>query len=306
MTKRNFFTQALMLLKRVSTYNSGFVIGLALCIAPMPAIAQVDQGTITGTVSDTSGAVIPGAQVTLISNDTGFTVNATSDASGIYTFPPVKIGHYTIKASAPGFKTTSQEHVSLDIGERLNMLLTLLPGDVSQTVTVSSLPPILQTRSASTGQVLSTQTINNVPLNGRNWAFIAQLTAGALPSSGNSRGYGTGDFFANGQQEGQNNYILDGVDDSLYSLSESSGSSFAVRPPPDALAEFSAGTGNYNAEFGHSAGAVVNASTKSGTNEIHGDVWEYFRNDILDAKDFDALTIPEYRENRMRDFFSCP
>lgn len=298
MAKSNLFMRALMFVKHKSALHYGLLITFALCMTRLPVIAQMDQGTITGTVSDSSGAVIPGAQVTLISNDTGFTLNTTSDGSGIYIFPPVKIGQYTITASAQGFKTTSQEHITLNIGQRLNVSLTLLPGEVSQTVTVSSLPPLLQTQSATVGEVLSTRTINNIPLNGRNWVFIAQLTAGALPSSGNSRGTGTGDFFANGQQAGQNNYILDGVDDSLYTLDDMNGSSYAVRPPPDALAEFSVDTSNYSAEFGHSAGSVINASTKSGTNQIHGDLWEYLRNDKFDAKDFNALTIPEYRENQ--------
>jgi hypothetical protein len=145
---------------------------------------------------------------------------------------------------------------------------------------------------------MSTNTINNVPLNGRNWVFVAQLAAGVAPASGLTRGSGTGDFYANGQLAVQNNFVLDGVDDNANIADLMNASSFIIRPPPDALSEFSVDTANYSAEFGHSAGAVVNASLKSGTNQIHGDLWEYVRNNDFDARDFDALTIPPYHENQ--------
>jgi outer membrane receptor protein involved in Fe transport len=263
------------------------------------AFAQQDQGAITGVVQDGEGAVVPGAQVTLTNVDTGLILQRKSDASGVYVFSPVKIGNYRVSATAPGFKITSQEHVHLDIEQRLNVVIALKPGDVTQTVTISGEPPLLQTQSASVGQVVSTQTINDTPLNGRNWVYIAQLTAGVDPSiSGASRGGGTGDFFANGQRATQNDFILDGVDNNVNVDDFMNGASYAVRPPPDALAEFKVDTSDYSAEFGHSAGAVVNASIKSGTNQIHGDVWEYFRNTNLDAQDWNAQTNPPYHENQ--------
>ena len=154
---------------------------------------------------------------------------------------------------------------------------------MKETVTVTAAPPLLQSESASVGQVMSTETINDTPLNGRNWVYIAQLTAGVDPglSAGGARGGGTGDFSANGQRTTQNNFILDGVDNNVNVDDFQNGASYNVRPPPDALAEFKIDTSNYSAEFGHSAGAVLNASIKSGTNQIHGDVWEYVRNNKL-------------------------
>ncbi len=129
--------------------------------------------------------------------------------------------------------------------------------------------------------------------------YIAQLTAGAVPSvSGASRGAGTGDFFANGQRATQNDFVLDGVDNNINDIDFMNGASYSVRPPPDALFEFKVETANYSAEFGHSAGAVLNASIKSGTNQIHGSVWEYVRNTVFDAKDWTALSIPKYNENQ--------
>jgi hypothetical protein len=265
----------------------------------------LDQGTISGVVQDNAGAVIPAAQITLTSTGTGLTLQTRADSSGVYTFPSAKIGNYRVSATSPGFETTTQENIHLDVQDRLNIVLVLQPGAVSQTVIVSSAPPLLQTQQASVGQVMSTRTINETPLNGRNWVYIAQMAAGVDPANG-ARGNGKGDFNANGQRAEQNNFILDGTDNNYGGPGYLSGSSYAVQPPPDALAEFKIQTSDYSAEFGHSAGSVVNASIQSGTNEIHGDLWEYFRNDVLDARDFDALTIPKYRENQFGATLGSP
>lgn len=283
---------------------------LLILFGPLPLTftlqAQVDQGAITGVVQDASNAIIPGAQVTLTNIDTGLVLQSKANNSGTYVFSPIKIGNYTVSATAPGFETTSQQNVHLDVQERLNVVLTLKPGNVSQTVTVSSAPPLLQTQSSSVGQVVSTRAINDTPLNGRNWVYIAQLTPGAAPALGNTRGSGTGDFIANGQSGEQNNFILDGVDNNTNLVDFLNGASYIIRPPPDALAEFKIETSDYSAEFGHSAGAVVNASIKSGTNQIHGDVWEYFRNTNLDATNWNALVNPPYHENQFGATFGFP
>jgi hypothetical protein len=258
---------------------------------------QVDQGSITGAVHDTTGAVIPGANVTLTNVDNGLVLKTKTDGNGIYTFSPIKIGHYSITATAAGFQTTKQENVTLQVQETLNVVLVLKPGEVTQTVTVTTAPPLMQTQSGSVGQVMTAKTINHVPLNGRNWVYIAQLAAGTNISNG-SRGGGKGDFEANGQRAEQNDFILDGVDNNVNVVDFVNGASYVVQPPPDALSEFKVQTGDYSAEFGHSAGAVVNATIKSGTNQIHGSAWEYFRNTVLDSKDWDAQTIPTYHENQ--------
>ncbi|MFT4113792.1 carboxypeptidase regulatory-like domain-containing protein [Silvibacterium sp.] len=261
------------------------------------AIAQTDQGTITGVVMDPTGAAIPNADITLTNTDTGLVLKGKADSSGVYVFSPIKIGNYTISAGAQGFETTTQENVHLDLQQRLSVNISLKPGAATETVTVTSAPPLMQTQDSSVGQVMSAETINNVPLNGRNWVYIAQLSAGADPPEG-SRGQGKGDFNANGQRAEQNNFILDGVDNNSNVVDFVNGASYVVQPPPDALAEFKVQTSSYSAEFGHSAGAVINASIKSGTNQIHGDMWEYFRNDVLDARNFNALSVPKYRENQ--------
>jgi hypothetical protein len=278
----------------------------ALLVSGPAALAQVDQGTILGTVQDNTGAVVPNASVTLTNTDTGLTLTRQTNGSGIYVFSPLKIGNYEVSATASGFQTTSQQGIHLDIQQRLNVVLTLHPGAVSQTVKVTSSAPLLQTQDAAVGQVIDTKTINDTPLNGRNWVYIAQLTAGVAPPFGNTRGSGTGDFVANGQRAEQNNFILDGVDNNTNLVDFLNGSSFIIRPPPDALSEFSLQTSNFSAEFGHSAGAVLSANIKSGTNQIHGDLWEYVRNTKLDAQNWNALTVPPYHQNQFGATFGFP
>jgi hypothetical protein len=274
-----------------------------------PALAQVDQGTITGVVTDSAGKLIPGANVTLHNIDTGLVLNDKTNGEGAYIFSPVKIGNYSVTAEAPGFKTTTQENVHLDIQQRLYVPIALKVGMVSESIIVTEAPPLLQLDTSSVGQVMSTDTINATPLNGRNWIYIAQLTAGVAPglAAGGARGGNTGDFSANGQRTTQNNFILDGVDNNVNVDDFQNGASYNVRPPPDALAEFKIDTSNYSAEFGHSAGAVLNASIKSGTNKIHGDLWEYVRNNKFNGADWDAGgVVPAYHENQFGATLGLP
>jgi hypothetical protein len=271
------------------------------------AFGQVDQGTITGVIQDTSGAVVGNASVTLTNIDEGIVLKSKTDGAGIFIFSPVKIGNYSITATASGFETTTQTNLHLNLQERLNVVVQLKPGAATETVTVTDEAPIMQSQEGSVGQTVDTKTIDEVPLNGRNWVFIAQLAAGADPPEG-SRGAGKGDFNANGQRAEQNNFILDGVDNNANVVDFYNGASFVVQPPPDALAEFKVQTSDYSAEFGHSAGAVVNASIKSGTNSIHGSAWDFIRNTAFDAHDWDneQLPVPPYHENQFGATLGLP
>lgn len=285
------------------------VIIATLMLFAAPCSAQTDQGAITGVVQDASGAVIPNAEITVRDIDTGLVLRGKSNGSGVYVFSPLKIGDYTVSVEAQGFKTVIHENLHLNIQQRLDVNFTLPTGVISQTVTVTSAAPLLQTQQAAVGQVVSTRTINNTPLNGRNWVYIAQLTAGVAPPFGNTRGSGSGDFVANGQRAEQNDFILDGVDDNSNLVDFLNGASYVIRPPPDALSEFSLQTSNFSAEFGHSAGAVLQANIKSGTNQIHGDIWEYFRNTNLDAINWNAgpgAVIPPYHENQFGGTLGFP
>jgi hypothetical protein len=283
-----------------------FLLGTGL-FRPEEAQAQQDQGGITGFIKDTTGAAVPGADVTVTNLDTGLVLHAKSSGSGSYTVAPIKIGNYTVSAQAPGFSTAVQSGVRVDIQERVEVSLALKVGAVSETVTVSNSAPLLQSQDAAVQQIISAHDIDTTALNGRNFVYIAQLTAGVDPPGGNTtRGAGTGDFVANGQRTAQNDFILDGVDNNTNLVDFLNGSSYVIRPPPDALAEFAIQTSNFSAEFGHSAGAVLNASIKSGTNRVHGDVWEYLRNTALDAKDWEAQTIPVYHENQFGATLGLP
>ena len=271
------------------------------------AFAQADQGAITGLVQDPTGAVVSGAHVTLTATDTGLVLETQTDASGNYVFSPVKIGNYKVSVTAPGFSTTTQENIVLHVQDHAAVNVELKTGAENTTVTVTTAPPLLQTQEGSTGQVIESKTINDTPLNGRNWIFIAQLTAGVAPANG-ARGQGKGDFNANGQRAEQNNYIMDGVDNNVNVVDFFNGASYVVRPPPDALAEFKVQTGAYSSEFGHSAGAVVNASIKSGSNQIHGSLWEYIRNDAFDVREFfqGSSPIAKYRQNQFGATLGLP
>jgi hypothetical protein len=275
-----------------------WIVTIFLLFATLAASGQVDQGTITGTVHDSTGAAISNAQITVTDIDTGLTLQTTSNDSGVYVVSPLKIGNYQVTGTATGFQTVVRTNLHLDAQQRMGVNLTLRPGEVSTTVTVTDAPELLQTEDSGVKQVISTQTINDTPLNGRNWVYIAQLTAGVAPPFGQTRGAGEGDFVANGQRSEQNNFILDGVDNNTNLVDFLNGASYVMRPPPDALSEFQIQTSNFSAEFGHSAGAVMSASIKSGTNQIHGDVWEYVRNTSLDATQWNALTVPTYHENQ--------
>ncbi len=277
------------------------LLALALLFAPARVMfGQLDQGTITGVVQDQQGAVISNAAVTLTNVDEGQVLKTKSDGSGIYVFSPIKIGNYKVSATAANFETTTQTNLHLDIQQRLNIVIVLKPGATTETVTVTSEAPLMQTQDSSVGQTMNAEEINSVPLNGRNWVYIAQLSAGAEVADG-SRGGGKGDFEANGQRAEENNFILDGVDNNANVVDFYNGASFVVNPPPDALAEFKVQTSDYSAEFGHAIGAVVNASIKSGTNSFHGSLWEYVRNTIFDNHDWNPngkLPVAAYHDNQ--------
>jgi hypothetical protein len=245
------------------------------------AFAQIDQGAIVGTVLDTSGAVVPNAQVTLTNTETGLVLTSKANSRGDYFFSPIKIGHYSVSATAPGFDTEIQEDITVHVTDRLNIPLTLKPGKVSETVTVTSVAPLMQTQTAEASIDIDSKFLNDAPLANRNWIYIAQESPGVTPSVG--RGGGNGDFSSNGQHEEQNNYMLDGVDNNVANSDYINGSSYNLAPPPDAIAEFKLETSNYSAEIGKGHAAVFNATTKSGTNAWHGDVWEYVRNTKFDA-----------------------
>ncbi len=280
-----------------------FALLLLGVLLPSRVLSQVDAGAITGTVKDTSGGVIPGATVTLTNEGSGQSITTTSGSVGEYTFSPVKIGHYSVSAEIKGFQKVKQNNVTVDVQQKVVVDLALPVGQSVETIIVDAAPPALQTQEASVGQVIEEQAINALPLNGRNFTFLAQLSVGVTQGQQDTRGLGaSGSFSANGLRPAQNNYLLDGMDNNTNLVDFLNGTAYVVRPPVDAIQEFKVQTDDYSAEMGRSAGAVLNASIKAGTNEFHGSAWEFFRNDHLDAANFfeNAGGIPKgrYQQNQ--------
>jgi hypothetical protein len=278
---------------------------LFLLVPGRYAFGQADEGSISGTIQDTTGAVIPGARVTLLNTDQGITLQTNSSGSGEYTFSPVRIGHYTVSAAAKGFSKTTQQNLTVDVGQHLLVNVQLKLGAATETIEVSTAPPLLQTEEASVGQVVSEESVNSLPLNGRNFTFLAQLGAGMQTPQADTRGNAaSGAFSANGLRPAQNNYLLDGIDNNSNAVDFLNGTNFVILPPVDAIQEFKVQTADFSAELGRSAGAVLNATIKSGTNSIHGAAWEFFRNDKLDAADWfeDNSTTPVKGELRLNQF----
>ena len=268
----------------------GCVAVACLCLGlatAKPAAAQVDEGSITGTVTDATGASVPNAALTLSNTDVGLVLKGTTDGKGGYTFTPLRIGHYTLSVAAPGFAKTTQENITVNVAQTVQVNVALKLGAATETVDVTTAPPLLQTADASVGQVVTERSVNDLPLNGRNFTFLAQLGAGTQTPQADTRGNAaSGAFSANGLRPAQNNYLLDGIDNNSNAVDFLNGTNFIVLPPVDAISEFKVQTADFSAELGRSAGAVLNATIKSGTNSIHGAVWEFFRNDKLDAADW--------------------
>jgi hypothetical protein len=272
--------------------------------SPTTAWSQVDTATLAGTVSDRSGAVVANAVVRVRDEATGLTMEQKVNGQGSYIFTALKIGTYTVTAEAPGFDRSIQNHVSLSIQQRLALNLTLKPGTVSETVEVSASGENLQTQEASVGLVVTQDQINNLPLNGRNFTLLAQLSPGTTTTVYDS-GHGevqSGSFTSNGVVTTFNNYLLDGITNNNMSADFGNGNSFTLLPPPDALKQFKVENGNYSAEYGRSGGAVINAVTRSGQNSFFGDIWEYNRNAYFDAEDYFLKKArqrrPKYNRNQ--------
>ena len=255
--------------------------------------AQVDTGAIVGTVQDSSGANIPDATVTVTEEATGRKEATQTGPDGSFILSPLKLGAYTLTAEKQGFKTTTQSHIQVTIQARLEINPKLEIGSISQNVQVTSSGPILDTQSSSLQQLVGERAIDKLPLNGRNAVFLAQLSPGVTIAQNDSRGLqASGSFTANGSRRTQNDYLLDGMDDNVQVADLVNQSQFVVLPPPDALREFTVQTNDYSAEFGHSAGAVLNLTTKSGSNAFHGDLWEFLRNDYFDAQGLFRFAYP--------------
>src|SRR5579871_967978 len=251
---------------------------LLVIFASALAWAQKDTGGITGTVQDPSGAVVGGAKVTVTDADRGTTFTTTTSPQGEYTASPLKIGRYNVAVEAKGFKKSEVGPIVVDVQALPRVDVKLQVGAIAETVKVTTQGPQLETETSDLGQVVDSQQILTLPLNGRNYAQLALLGAGVGPAEPGSRVETSYGFSSNGARSLQNNYLLDGIDNNSNLGDVLTGQAYVIQPSIDAIQEFKVQTNAYSAEFGRGNGAILNAVLKSGTNSFHGDLYEFFRN----------------------------
>jgi len=285
-----------------------FALGLAaICAVSFArfAQAQLTNGDVIGTVTDTTGAVIPGAKVTLTNLGTKVAAATTTNGTGDYTFNLLIPGQYTVTIEAKGFKKLVFPGFALAAGDRLRENASLELGSMEETVVVIAAGPLLQTDSSTVQSTVTEQSVQDLPLNGRNFINLVQTQPGVNAGSPSAISSGqrpndraaTSTVSANGQSDLYNNQMIDGMDNNVRAQGL-----IGVSPSIDAIAEVQVQTSNVSADVGFAAGAVVNIITKSGTNTFHGSAFEYFRNDIFDARDWFAKAgttpKPEWRQNQ--------
>ncbi|MBZ5645322.1 MAG: TonB-dependent receptor [Acidobacteriia bacterium] len=288
----------------------GVLLGIVFCcFTAVPAYSQVTGATLAGTVTDASGAVIAGAAVSVKNTATGVSRDTTSDSAGLYTFPNLTAGDYEVRVAAKGFSTAQQSNVSLAVGQQQQLNFSLKVGESATTVEVTGSAPQVELTSSTLSDQVESQTVRELPLNGRDWTQLATLQPGvkrietqmqAATSARGNRGFG-GELTVSGQRSTFNNYRIDGISVVDYA-NAAPGSVTGAVLGVDAIQEFSVLTGGFPAEYGRATGGVVNAISKSGTNSFHGDAYDFLRNSALDSRDFITRstggTNPSFRQNQ--------
>jgi carboxypeptidase family protein/TonB-dependent receptor-like protein len=261
---------------------------LGCFLAAILLFGQFETAEVLGTVHDSSGAVLPKADVTLLNQDTGILVKTATDDNGNYNFFNVRAGRYTITVEATGFTKFTTKDVTVNVNARQRVDATLQIGAISESIEVSGAAAALETDSSEHGQVISTQTMVGLPLNGRSYADLALLSTNVhrSPLASDASNPREGSFNVNGMRSTYNNFLLDGMDNNAYSTSNQGFSNQVAQPSPDAIAEFKVITSNFSAEYGRVGGGVVNAAMRSGTNAFHGTLYEFLRNTDLNAVGF--------------------
>ncbi|MBI3207757.1 MAG: TonB-dependent receptor [Candidatus Solibacter usitatus] len=255
--------------------------------------AQEFRATVSGTITDAQGAIVPGARVEVKNLATNVAVSTVTNETGVYVAPFVTPGNYSIVATHEGFKRALRDNIELRVGDRVRVDFALEVGGVAEQVTVSASAELLETQSASKGQVIDSAKVRDLPLLGRNPFLLAAISAGVqytpTRQSRSNRPFDNGgmdNFSMNGGRTFSNEFLLDGVPDTNTETTGPSNLSFV--PSPDATEEFKVQTNNYDSQYGRSGGGVVNVSLKSGTNRLHGTLYHYFRNDKLNANAFES------------------
>ncbi|MCX6637698.1 MAG: carboxypeptidase-like regulatory domain-containing protein, partial [Acidobacteria bacterium] len=273
-----------------------------ILILLLSAVLWAQNAGIQGVVSDSSQAVIPGAAVTVTNLETGLRREAKTNEAGSYALPSLPVGKYKLSAALQGFSTSEVPEIKLDVGQIARVDFTLNPGALVESVNVTAAAAMLDSETATVGQVIDNKRISEMPLNGRNYLELARLAAGTTAARG-SRPEAEGVFSAGGQHGYQVQVNVDGVDNSLtYSGGPIGFEAQAVKPSVDSVGEFRVVTNNLSAEYGTRMGGQVFVNIKSGTNQLHGSVYEFLRNSNLDGTNFFANRSgskkPPYRQNQ--------
>ncbi len=247
-----------------------------------PLFATSPTGTITGTITDPSGAVVMGARVLVRNEATNAVRDAVTNDDGDYTVALLPPGRYSVSVESAGFRRSVIHNVTVDVDQTVRLDFALLVGAVTEEVNVTDTPPIVQTDTSTVGQVVNNRLVQELPLNERNFLSFALLVPGShLPAEGSQNSTQGGAISVNGAREQSNNFLLDGVDNNDPYINQ-----YVALPSIDAIQEFKVQSSDYSAEFGHASGAQVNVILKSGTNQFHGTLFEYFRNREMDAKNY--------------------
>lgn len=273
-----------------------------LAVSPL-AFSQAN-GTFAGTVTDKTGSVISGAAVTITSQTTGLTRKASTDASGHYTIPLLPVSVYTIHVESSGFQPADQKNLNLQVNEQREVDFTLVPASVTENVEVSATEVAVQTGDATLGQVITEQQVADLPLNGRDFVQLATLTPGTTQNTNPNSFFtqaassevaarGTFSLSVGGSREQSTDWLLDNNNND-----ELTSGGISILPSLDSIQEFKVLTYNYSAEYGTRAGPTVLVTTKSGTNKLHGSLYEYFRNTSLDARSYFAVSREKFNLNQ--------
>jgi Carboxypeptidase regulatory-like domain/TonB dependent receptor len=284
-------------------------IAAVLILAAIPVAAQLPTGTILGNVKDSSGASIPGATVTVRNTDTNLTKTAMTEQDGSYRFPELAVGHYEMKAEAAGFRTENRTGMTLEVTQTGVINFALQVGSTTQQVTVSSEIPLVNTQDSTLGGTVNEQQMSELPLNGRNYIDLALYKPGVNKDKNQRNSSGTS-FSVNGAPVRSNNFTLDGAilqgSTGRSPVAGDSGNALGL----DGIKEYRIVTGTFQAEYGLAMGSQMVAVSKGGTNQFHGDVFEYFRNSALDANDFfdrgAGAPIPPLQKNQFGAAFGGP
>ena len=280
-------------------YRSFLSVAVVLLLA-VSAAGQSTTGTITGTVSDVTGAVLPGVEVTVTNVGTNLTRNLITNESGNYTAPQLPFGSYRVEAVLPGFQTAVRSGITLNVDERARVDLVLEVGQVTEVVEVTAEAPLIQTEDSSIGTVIDHQKITELPLNGRNFESLVLLSPAAVTAHQGSHLAARGGIVVAGVDEHYQSFYIDGVDNVDTIIRN-----FTYRPSIDAIEEFKVQSTGYSAEFGRNAGAVINVTTRSGTNEFHGAIFDYHRNKALNTSTIFAEEAGLEKEGFLRNQFGA-